>query len=108
AGSVHMKYWHFVIFDGLAALVSAPVFVFLGFRFGDELEGLIRAVRQGQLRVLLGLVIVIGAYVVGTRLWSRWRGKASSGPPPQLPEQQSLTQAVTPERQPSAGQPQKP
>ncbi len=82
AGSVHMKYWHFVFFDGLAALISAPVFVFLGYKFGDELEGLIKAVRQGQTRVVVGLIVVIGGYMIATRLWNRWRTKDQPPPPP--------------------------
>jgi membrane protein DedA with SNARE-associated domain len=73
AGSVHMKYSHFIFFDGIAALVSAPVFVFLGYRFGGELETLILAVRKGQTRVIVGLVVVVCAYLIGTRLWNRWR-----------------------------------
>jgi membrane protein DedA with SNARE-associated domain len=80
AGSVHMKYWHFILFDGFAALISAPVFVFLGFKFGDELDGLIQAVRRGQTRVLIGLAIVIGAYMLGTRLWNRWRASRQQTP----------------------------
>mgnify|MGYP001012768245 FL=1 len=45
AGSAHMKYSRFIFFDGLAALVCAPVFVYLGYRFGGELETLINNVR---------------------------------------------------------------
>jgi membrane protein DedA with SNARE-associated domain len=104
AGSVHMKYWHFLIFDGIAALVSAPVFVFLGYKFGDELEGLIRAVRQGQTRVLIGLAIVVGAYLLGTRLWNRWRNKQQPpGPPPPpspTPQLQGTPQPTASQQQP--------
>jgi membrane protein DedA with SNARE-associated domain len=93
AGSVHMKYWHFVLFDGFAALVSAPLFVYLGFRFGDQLEQLIRAVRQGQTRVLIGIVVVVGGYVLVTRLWSRWRASRTQAQAPQA-------QTPTPQAQP--------
>jgi membrane protein DedA with SNARE-associated domain len=92
AGSVHMKYSHFVFFDGIAALVSAPVFVFLGYRFGDELELLIRAVRQGQVRVLIGLAIVVGAYLLATRLWARWRNSKQQAQPPPVPQAPSQPQ----------------
>ncbi|MBK7863423.1 MAG: DedA family protein [Archangiaceae bacterium] len=73
AGSVHMRYSHFIFFDSVAALVSAPVFIYLGYKFGGELEQLIHAVRNGQIRVLIGLAVVVTAYVVVSRLWSRWR-----------------------------------
>ena len=75
AGSVRMKYRRFVLFDGIAALLSAPVFVYLGFRFGGELETLIDHVRKGETRVVAGLVAVIVAYV-GYLIWKNRRDKA--------------------------------
>ena len=77
AGSVRMKYSHFIFFDGLAALVSAPVFVFLGFRFGGELETLIDNVRKGQTRVVVGLAVAIVSYI-GYLIWKNRREKAQA------------------------------
>jgi membrane protein DedA with SNARE-associated domain len=71
AGSVGMKYSHFIFFDSVAALLSAPIFVFLGFKFGGELETLIHAIRRGQQRVLIVLSVVL---VIGV-LISRWRAR---------------------------------
>jgi membrane protein DedA with SNARE-associated domain len=62
AGSVGMRYRRFALFDSIAALASAPVFVLLGWYFGAELESLISAVRKGQrtvLLVLLGVAVVL-------------------------------------------------
>lgn len=75
AGSVGMKYWRFAFFDGLAALLSAPVFVFLGFKFGGELETLLENVKKGQTRVLIVLAAVGLAYFAYW-LWKRKRDKA--------------------------------
>jgi membrane protein DedA with SNARE-associated domain len=74
AGSVGMKYSHFVFFDSVAALASAPIFVYLGFRFGGELEFLIEQIRKGQRGVLfaLAVVIVAGFFV---RRWRTRRDK---------------------------------
>jgi membrane protein DedA with SNARE-associated domain len=69
AGSVHMKYVRFILFDGLAALISAPAFVYLGHYFGEDLHSVIMAVRKGQTRVL----IVMGVVIVGYVIFSRWR-----------------------------------
>lgn len=71
AGSVGMKYSHFIFFDSVAALGSAPIFVYLGFRFGGELEYLIDQMRKGQRGVLIavGVLVVVGFFV------SRWRSK---------------------------------
>jgi membrane protein DedA with SNARE-associated domain len=37
-GHSRLPYWEFLAFDGLAALVSAPLWVGLGFWFGDDIE----------------------------------------------------------------------
>ncbi|MBS1148374.1 MAG: DedA family protein [Myxococcaceae bacterium] len=77
AGSVGMKYLRFLFFDGAAALVSAPVFIYLGFRFGGELETLLHNVKKGQTRVILVLVAVAVVYL-GYFLWKRRRDKATA------------------------------
>jgi membrane protein DedA with SNARE-associated domain len=71
AGSARMKYRWFILFDGLAALVSAPLFVYLGYRFGGELELLITAVRRGQIKVIAGIAVLILSYVLWTRIRRR-------------------------------------
>jgi membrane protein DedA with SNARE-associated domain len=85
AGSAGMKYRWFILWDGLAALVSAPLLVFLGFYFGDELALVIRKVRQGQIRVIAVIVLGAAAYIA----YSRWRNRraksqaaADAGEPP--------------------------
>ncbi len=67
AGSVGMPYWRFIFWDGLAALLSAPVFVYLGYHFGSELDSLIGVIKEFQYYVMGGLV-VLG---VGVYLWRR-------------------------------------
>jgi len=69
AGSVGMKYSHFIFFDSVAALGSAPIFVYLGYRFGGELEYLIDQIRKGQRGVLAVIVLLLG---VGFFVF-RWR-----------------------------------
>jgi membrane protein DedA with SNARE-associated domain len=71
AGSVGMRYSHFLFFDSVAALASAPIFVFLGFRFGGQLEYLLHQVKKGQPGVIAAIVVLA---VVGVLL-SRWRAR---------------------------------
>jgi membrane protein DedA with SNARE-associated domain len=71
AGSARMKYRRFIFFDGMAALVSAPVFVYLGYHFGDELEALVRAVRRGESAVIIILAVVASLFI-----YRRWRVSA--------------------------------
>ena len=67
AGSVGMSYWRFILWDGLAALLSAPLFVFLGFHFGSELDFVIDKIKDGQFVVMGGLALL----GLGWFLWQR-------------------------------------
>lgn len=67
AGSAGMPYWRFVFFDGVAALGSAPIFVFLGYYFGGELESLFEGIKRGK---LWAVAVVAGAVAVYLAL--RW------------------------------------
>jgi membrane protein DedA with SNARE-associated domain len=100
AGSVGMRYSHFLFFDSVAALASAPVFVYLGFRFGGELEYLIEQIRKGQRGVLIALaVIVVVAFFV-----SRWRSKREARLGAEaLAKQQQLQAPVSPPGESRAG-----
>jgi membrane protein DedA with SNARE-associated domain len=70
-GHARLPYWQFLAFDGLAALVSAPLWVCLGFWFGDDIERAAReASRFGHL-ILAGLAVVLA--VLAFRWWQRRR-----------------------------------
>ncbi|XXF81433.1 DedA family protein [Myxococcaceae bacterium GXIMD 01537] len=73
AGSAGMSYWRFIFWDGLAALLSAPVFVWLGYRFGDSLDLIVEKVHEGQYFFLGALAV--GA--IGFFLWRRRRAAAA-------------------------------
>jgi membrane protein DedA with SNARE-associated domain len=65
-GHLGMPFWKFVFFDGLAALVSAPLWVCIGFYFGSNLKHAARLASQFSHYILLGLA------VVGLGLLFRW------------------------------------
>ena len=69
AGSAGMRYSRFILFDGMAALASAPVFVFLGWKFGDGLDLLIDKLKRGQTSEL----IAVAAVIVGYFVLKQWR-----------------------------------
>ncbi len=71
AGSAKMSYTRFILWDGLAALASAPLFVYLGFHFGAELETLIQMLKRGQVKVIAVLVVLALGYVVYARVRKR-------------------------------------
>lgn len=53
----------FLLLDGLAALISVPVWVYLGFYFGDELDVAFHYARRAEKYILLALAL-IGIYFV--------------------------------------------
>jgi len=62
-GHARMPYWKFLLFDGTAALVSAPLWVCVGFWFGSDLEEAARVGRQFSHYILLGVAVVLAALV---------------------------------------------
>jgi membrane protein DedA with SNARE-associated domain len=66
AGSVRLKYWRFVLYDSIAALASAPIFVFLGWYFGGELETLFRGIKEGK---MWAVVLLAAAVVLWLGFW---------------------------------------
>lgn len=70
AGSTRVRYLKFFFFDGLAALISVPFFVWLGhwlwFKFSDDIAELERMLSRTQSYTMLfaGLVLLIVVLVV--------------------------------------------
>ena len=80
AGSAGMSYARFIFWDGLAALLSAPFFVWLGFHFGDKLDYAIERMKEGQL-VVVGALAVVG---LGVFLWRKRASAARNAPAAQV------------------------
>jgi membrane protein DedA with SNARE-associated domain len=80
-GHSRVPFLQFLFFDGLAAAVSAPLWVCLGFWLGDDIE---KAAREGSRfgqYILAGVVLVV--VVLLARAWLRRRRSAgSAGAPP--------------------------
>ena len=69
AGSVGMSYAKFAMFDSIAALASAPIFVVLGYKFGADIDSLLHRIASGERNVIIGLVAIVAVVV----LFGRWR-----------------------------------
>ena len=61
AGSLHFSWIKFFFMDGLAALISAPFFVYLGhwasIKYSDDIEALEKAMGRTQIYILLGAFV---------------------------------------------------
>ncbi len=75
-GHARLPFWEFLLFDGVAALVSAPLWVCLGFYFGSNIEDAAHVGKKFS-HVILGGVLVLVA-VIAFR-W--WRKRKAGGPP---------------------------
>lgn len=97
AGAAGMSYPAFILFDGLAATVSAPVFVLLGWHFGDHIDWLVAQLRSGQKAVFGGLLVVLGLWLALRYLKKRAAARARPSPAapttglalPERPERQA-------------------
>ncbi|ATB48099.1 DedA family protein [Corallococcus macrosporus] len=85
AGSVGMSYWRFIFWDGLAALLSAPVFIWLGFHFGGELDTMIAKFKEGQFAVMGVLAVAAVGYFVWRRRQAAQRAQAAVVEPVPVP-----------------------
>jgi len=78
AGSTRVKFWKFFLFDGMAALVSVPFFVWLGHwlwaKFKDDIAALDHALsRTHAYSMMVAALVVLVVALAGLRLWRRHR-----------------------------------
>lgn len=76
AGLTHrVSVVRFLLFDGAAALISVPVWVYLGYVGADNREWLVTWVRRGETGIW-AILITLALSVLGYWLWRRKRRKA--------------------------------
>jgi len=77
AGSMKVPFIKFIFFDGLAALISVPVFVWLGHwmwgKFYDDIEQFNRTLSRSQGYALWGVLGIVVISVIVFLIWRRKR-----------------------------------
>lgn len=73
SGAMGVKYRVFFLLDGLAALLSVPIWVWLGNYVGRNLDLAEKYLKEGQLYILSAVAIFIVLYVL-----YKWKTKKSS------------------------------
>ncbi len=73
AGSVGMHYPKFALYDSIAALASAPLFVLLGYKFGADIESLLARIAAGERNVIVAILAVFAVVM----LIGRWRARSN-------------------------------
>src|SRR5512133_1750015 len=59
AGHARLPYWEFLLFDGAAAMVSAPLWVCLGFYFGSDIEAAAHQAQRFGHYILAAMTVVV-------------------------------------------------
>ncbi|MFG0316701.1 MAG: DedA family protein [Planctomycetota bacterium JB042] len=72
AGTLGMRFRTFLLLDLAGALLSAPISVWLGFRFGGEISRALGVLKRFE-HVLVGLVVLFVVWTLGRWLWRRRR-----------------------------------
>lgn len=71
-GSYHVSFWKFLFLDGFAALISVPLWVYVGFLFGSNLEELEKVVRKAQFGIYTALAFLIVLFISAYFLKKRY------------------------------------
>lgn len=85
AGGARMSYGRFLFYDGLAALLSAPVFVLLGHHFGNQIRAVVGWAEQFHAWLIGGMILA--AIVLAIR-WAVGRKKPAPQPQEHPAEEQ--------------------
>ena len=72
--SRRVSYLVFILMDGVAALISVPVWIYLGFLFADNLDLLMSYVHDVQKAIYLGLLVLV-LLVLGIYLKKKFHQK---------------------------------
>jgi len=75
AGAMKVKYHRFILLDGLAALLSVPLWILLGYGFGhwfgDELTKIFKSMKEVKMGVTL--LIVLALLVFSVQIYRKYR-----------------------------------
>jgi membrane protein DedA with SNARE-associated domain len=71
SGTMGVKPSTFLVQDGLAALISVPVWVYVGYLFGENLDYLLTLAKKMNFYILIVLAVVIVGYVLYARRRAR-------------------------------------
>lgn len=75
AGSYRVSYWKFFTLDGLAALISVPVWIYIGKIFGENLEILEKEIKKFQIGMYSIVAIILLGLILGVYLKKKVKAK---------------------------------
>jgi membrane protein DedA with SNARE-associated domain len=103
AGVVRFPFWRFLLLDFLAALISVPVWIYLGWTFGENWEVILEKAKAAQGWVLGGIALVVISVFVALKMRKRAKARAE-----ETAAQLAATKAVIDQVHPLAEAPTEP
>lgn len=73
AGVVRFPFWRFLLLDFLAALISVPVWIYLGWYFGENWQQILEHAKNAQGWVLGGIALVVVSVFIAIKVRKRAR-----------------------------------
>lgn len=64
SGMYHVTPWKFLLLDGTAALISVPLWIWIGFLFGKNLEELERQMHRAQVGIYSAVGVIVVAFII--------------------------------------------
>jgi membrane protein DedA with SNARE-associated domain len=74
AGAMRVPYWRFLLFDGMAALISGTLWILVGKRFGAQIDLVRKVVHRIEHWILLALAILLVGWMISKLLRRRIAG----------------------------------
>lgn len=75
AGVSHsVSYLRFILMDGMAAIISVPILVYLGYFFANDLEDILNYVKHSEIIIVAIIIIVIAVIII----YNRRKGKKAN------------------------------
>ena len=69
-----ISFWHFTLMDGLAALFSVPVFVYIGYYGAENHEWMLKKMHEFKYATIALFIVIAG--IIAYYLWRRRRRRA--------------------------------
>lgn len=98
AGGAKMSYGRFIAYDGLAALLSAPLFVLAGDHFGKQIRHVVGWAEQFHYWLIAAIAVVV-VFLVARTIWRRRKARKTAAAPAALAAE-TLSLRVAPASKP--------
>jgi membrane protein DedA with SNARE-associated domain len=71
AGTLHVSYWRFLLYNGSAAVLSVPAIIGAVYYFGEQFDHIVKIIRRAEhgiiIVILLALAAILGKWYLTHR-----------------------------------------